>query len=515
MIIRKPYAFLIKNFKKVHGVLLLVSLYVLFKLFDMSKFIGDFMSFEVYDYFNDPITKHINILLYIAIGLLLIGCILLALLFKRKEKPWKIYLVPIIEYIGLILILAMISNFFNHFSNGISSTDLRLSRDLLFMLFIGSFVTSGIFVMRLLGIDLKKFDFASDDEFLELSEEDREEVELRVKIDKNIFIRFFNRVTRNLNYFYLEHKRLCNSVIVIIAVVLLGVIGKYLFITNRSYKEGDFYSANGYTIQINNSYFTDKNYRGDEISKTSNFVIVDLTMKNNASPRTIKLDNFHLKSGVSDYTSTGKNYEKEFQDLGQAYESVSELKRDESINIIIVFRVDKNLKKDSFSLFYQETGGNLRKIKLDLTDVSKIEDKGTLKLGEDMDLNIKTRKETISLDSYSFSPNINYTIRKCTSETCRTEKENYVASKGNTVMKIDFASINFEGKDMVDFSSDYGTINYIDNNKMEQSVEFKYPFKKIAFGKSIYTLVPEEVTQAESLEIVYVVRNEKYTYKLK
>ena len=68
---------------------------------------------------------------------------------------------------------------------------------------------------------------------------------------------------------------------------------------------------------------------------------------------------------------------------------------------------------------------------------------------------------------------------------------------------------------MVDFCADYGKINYIDNNKMEHSVEFKYPFQNQAIGKTLYTLVPDEVVKSETLEFVYVIRNEKYTYKLK
>ncbi|MBQ6497383.1 MAG: hypothetical protein IJI58_01555 [Bacilli bacterium] len=514
MIIRKPYAFLIKNFRKVHAVLLLISLYVLFKLLDVSSFISDFMSFGIYDYSNNPIGKHVTIFLHVAIFVLLVGSFFLVLLLKRKEKPWKIYLVPIIEYVALFLVLGMITSFFNHFNNGIATTDVRLSRDLLVILILGNFATIGIFGMRLLGMDINKFNFASDEEFLELAEEDREEVELRVKIDKNIFIRLYNRTVRNLNYFYLEHKRLCNSFFGIIGLVLLAVIAKTIFVTNKSYNEGDFYSANGYTIKINKSYFTDKDYKGEIISKDSNFVVVDLTITNNAESRIIKLDNFHLKTGVSDFTTTRKTYEKEFQDLGTTYNEKKELKREETAQIIIVFKVAKELNKDNFALFYQEGTGTLRKIKLNITDISEIKDKGIVKIGENLTLKLK-RKETISLDSYAFTDKVTYPIRKCNTEKCVIEKVSYNATKGNKVLKVDFASDNFEGKDMVDFCADYGKINYIDNNKMEHSVEFKYPFQNQAIGKTLYTLVPDEVVKSETLEFVYVIRNEKYTYKLK
>ncbi|MBR2678263.1 MAG: hypothetical protein IKE63_02480 [Bacilli bacterium] len=515
MIIRKPYAFLIKHFRKVHILLLIISLYVLYKVTNVSSFINDFMAFGTYDYFNDPITKHITIGLYIAIWLLVIIDVLLLLLLKRKEKPWKIYLVPVIEYIALFLILNMVTSFFKGFNNGVSTTDLRLSRDLLFMLTIGIFATIGIFVMRILGMDLNKFEFTKDEEFLELSEDDRDEVELRIKIDKNIFIRKYNKLVRVLKYFYLEHEVMCKALLGVFIIVIIGGLYKFAFITNKSYSEGEFYSANGYTIKVNNSYYTDKNYTGEIISKNSNFVVVDLTITNKSAPRTIYLENFHLKNGVADFVTTRKTYEKEFQDLGKTYDNVKKVKRDETLDMIIVFKVVKGLKQDNYSLYYQEKEGKLRKIKLNVSNISKIKDKGTLKLGESLVLKIKPKQEKISLDAYSFAKEISYTRRICNTEHCYTKKDNYVAEQGYSVLKIDFASINFEGKEMVDFSSDYGKINYIDNNKMEHSVAFKYPFNKKALGKSVYTLVPDEVAASETLSIVYVIRNEKYTYKLK
>ena len=95
----------------------------------------------------------------------------------------------------------------------------------------------------------------------------------------------------------------------------------YVFITNRSYSEGDIYRANGYTFRVNQVYYTDKDYKGQEIENDSSFVIVDLTMQNNASPRTIYLENFHIKNTDNDYVTTRKIYANEFQDLGVAYES--------------------------------------------------------------------------------------------------------------------------------------------------------------------------------------------------
>ena len=58
-----------------------------------------------------------------------------------------------------------------------------------------------------------------DDEFLELSEADREEMEIGLNVDKYTFIRGFKRVVRHLKYFYLEHRGICRAIIGIVGFI--------------------------------------------------------------------------------------------------------------------------------------------------------------------------------------------------------------------------------------------------------------------------------------------------------
>lgn len=515
MIVRKPYAFLIKNFKKIHIFLLLLSCYVAFKLFNVSNFVSDFMRFGIYDVYGNPVTNYITFLTLLSIMLLVIGSGALLLLLRHKNKPWKVYLVPIIEYLALFFVLCMIKSFFNGYSSDIETTDLRMSRDLLMLFLIAQLPAIGIFAMRVFGLDIQKFNFNSDQEFLELSEEDREEIEISIDVDKNTFKRFFKRLTRNLKYFYIEHKAICRGVILILILILGYNSYKYMFVTRKAYSEGELYSANGYTITINNSYYTNKSYNGTLISKKSNFIVIDLTLKNNSAPRKVKMDNFHVKNGASDFTTTQKVYAEEFQDLGTPYDSIKELKRDETVNLIVIYKVNKNLKKNRFVLYYQEEDGILRKIKLNLKDLSKIRETEALNLGDEISFKIKNKEQVIALDNYEISKDMSFTVRTCNTTRCGVDRQNYVAKDGYKVLKMEFASNGYEGKDMIDFSSDYGKIIYINSKNKETSLDFKYPFSKKATGKYIYALIPDEVEKSEKLEIVFTVRNEKYTYKLK
>ena len=60
MIIRKPYAFLIKNFKKVHIFLFALAIYIYFKTTQTYSFTREFIRLTSYDRYNEPITKYIT-----------------------------------------------------------------------------------------------------------------------------------------------------------------------------------------------------------------------------------------------------------------------------------------------------------------------------------------------------------------------------------------------------------------------------------------------------------------------
>lgn len=516
MIIRKPYAFLIKNFKKIHIFLLLLSLFVAYKLFSVSSFVNEFMSFGVYDPFNNPITKKISFLLNLALLLLIIGSFLLLLLLRHKKKPWKIYLVPIAEYLLLFLVLSMIKGFFTGYTNDIETTDLRLSRDLLLIFIVVQLPAIFIFAMRVFGLDMQKFNFNSDQEFLELSDADREEVEISINIDKYSFKRNFKKLYRNINYFYTEHKGICKVFLGIVFVVIIFNFYKILFVNNKTYKEGDLYYANGYSIKVNNSYFTNKDYNGNVISNKSNFVVLDLTIKNNNEPRKLNIDNFHLKNGVNDYTTTRKMYAKEFEDLGITYDSVKELRRDETLNMIIVYKVKKDLEKDRFVLFYQEFNdkSKLRKIKLNIKDVREIKEGAKLKLGEDFNINIYKRKDTISFNYYEFSNSITYVTHNCNSITCVSNNNELVVDDNFRILSIEFGSLEFEAKNMIDFLTKYGKIIYKDSEDKLRTLKYENPIKKNYYGKTIFIKVPKEVENSKEVMLLFTIRNKTYSYKL-
>ena len=515
MIIRKPYAFLIKNFRKIHIAMLILGIFVLYKLVGVSGFVIDYMRTGVYEAYSNPITNYITGFLMFSIFLICLGSGSLIFLLLYKKKPWKIYLVPFIEYLVLFFVLNMIKGFFAGYTYDVETTDLRMSRDLLMAFQFVQLPALGIFVMRIFGLDIQKFNFNMDKEFFELSEKDREEIEISLNVDHNSFIRLFKRLYRNICYIYEEHKLICRVIIGIICFSLLFSGLKFIFVTNRSYHQGSNYNVDGFTFKINNTYFTDKDYKGDIISNKSNFVVLDMTVTNNSAPQKINFEKFHLKNSSYDYTTTKRVYESEFKDLGQVYDSVKELRRGEQVNLIVVYKVANKLSKNRFVLYYQERDGRLRKINLKTKDISKIEDAGKYKLTENMVFTLNGKEQEVAIVNAKVSSTVNYTFKQCNTLKCDYLPNDYTADEYHKVMILDFSSSEFEGKDMIAFSSSYGIINYIDSEGKEESVEFNYPFTHIATGKTLYTLVPAELSDASKIELVYLIRNKKYIYKIK
>ena len=516
MIIRKPYAFLIKNFKRIHIFLLILSLYVGYKLIDVSRFVNKFMQTSEYSY-KDTITNHITLLMRFSVVLIIIGTVAILGLLLYKKKPWKVYLIPLVEYVSVLFVLGMIRGFFYKLglSGDIQTTDLRMSKDLLMIFTILQIPAIGIYVMRVFGLDIKKFNFNTDKEFFELSEKDREEFEVNVNIDKESFIRTWRKFVRNAKYFYEEHTLIC-KIVGIILIIFIGYSAfVYIFITNKVYHQGQNYNFSGYTMQVNDVYITDKNFSGEVVSPKSKFVIANITITNHGAARTLKMEKFHIKNGNYDYVTTRKTYAHDFQDLGTTLEDVKEIKRAETLKFIIIYKVNASLRNNRYTFFYQENSGFLRKFRIKVKDISKINDKGVVKLGKDMTFEMNGQEETISFDDYSISSDVDFSYRTCSSEKCIVSKNTYEAPSGYRILTLPFSSEEIEGKKMFDISRDYSKIKYIDSEGEEEVISFKYPFTKTALGKYVYSLVPEDLENAKEISIVYTIRTNRYVYKLK
>lgn len=518
MIIKKPYAFLIKNFRKIHIFLLVLCAYVYYKTMQTHSFVKDFLEFSTYDAYNDPISKYVTFFTYIILIFIIITSVIVLILLLHKKKPWKIYIIPVVNYSILLITFFATSNFFNTYTGQLNTATVRALRDILFIVTIPQYIFFLILFIRILGLDLKKFSFKTDQEFLELEESDREEVEININIDKESVKRGTKRLLRNINYVYQEHKTVIQAIVVLLLLITLYKSYTFIFVTNKAYKEGETLNNSGYEITVNNSYYTNKDYKGDTISEDYVFVIVDVTVKNVYNKRKINFNRFHLMNGIENYSPTSKSYETYFNDLGTAYDNKT-ISKNEEFNTLLIYKVSKELNKNKFVLYYQEFNydntSRLRKFKIKVNDVSTIKENKTKKLTESVPINIKNNEDEISFDNVEIKNSITYSKQLCYQNGCVIAKDNFTIENGYNILELEFSSEEMDGKDMIDFLAKYGKIDYIDNNGEGKVLKIENALGKAYTGKYAYIKVPQDILSAQEIRLTFTVRNNKYTYKVK
>lgn len=520
MVFRKPYALLIKHFKKIHIVLLVLCAFIFFKSMQLNSFLNEFINYLSYDPMVEPITKYASLLFYISIFVVIGISLSLLILLKKKEKPWKLYLVPVAGYIVTLFVFIWAQSYFASYDGELAKKTATTIAGILMVGTIPQYATFIILFIRITGLDINKFSFKNDEEFLELEQSDREEFEVNVNIDKYAFKRKYKKVLRLATYFYEEHKLFMNIVFTVVGVFFIYSVINF-GLAHRTIKETNTLSANGYEITVNKSYYTNKDKKGKVLEKDSSFVVLNLTVKNNSIERSLNTSNFHIVSGRHDYTFTNSTYSNDFNDIGKPY-SKRMFRKGETRTFAMIFKVDKKLNKDSFVLYYQEykSGSNvyLRKLKLKLDDKSKIENVDVKNVGEDLKVTYPNGDEkSFTIDSFDFETSVNYNIDSCDSnDRCRVTSKNYNAKDGYKILKIDFSSSDFEGKELIDFSTNYGKIKYKDNDNLTRSIDIVNALNdKDYLGKVIYIRVPNNIKESKSVTLIYVLRNKKYLYNIK
>lgn len=518
MVFRKPYAFFIKNFRKIHIILLILCSIIYSKSIQVSAFNKEFMTYLSYDAYYEPISKYLNIWLYLIIILTVIGFIIVMVILKRKEKPWKLYLIPTIEYIYLLTIFIYITNFYNNYDGSFATTTIRALNNFLSIGLVPQFVVFLILIIRIIGLDIKNFNFSNDKEFLELNQDDREEFEVSINFDKYSLKRNIKKILRNIKYFYQEHKFICYIFIFIISFLIVFRIYYYFGITHKVIEEDKVFNVNNYSMQINDSFYTDKDKAGNIIEKNSAFIILNITVLNNGQSREFNGNDFQIVNSNKTYTFQGQTYSEDFSDLGNSFPT-GKIKNGEKKNFALIFKVDKNLDYKKFVLYYQEYNRNtsfLRKIKLKLNNVMKIKENDKLNIGEELTINNFNDTSKFTFEKVEFGDSYNYNIESCNSDSSCSIITKNISPINQKIMYVEFSSLDYEGVDLLKFTTNYGKIIYVNDEGISKKIKpTSILVNQNYLGKYLYITVPNDIENSKSIEFIYTVRNNKYVYKIK
>jgi len=510
VILRKPYAFLIKHFRKINFILLLLAVFVIFQSLSILDFVNNYVDTSRY-LESSPITDYINKWFLGANLIIIVLSIVLIYLLKFKDKPIKTYVLIVVSYIFIFGVsIYSLSHFNNVLFKGYDKALALIVRDLNFIMSLPQYLIIILLLIRALGIDLKSFGFKNDKEFL-ITDRDNEEIEVEASFDFDKYKRMYNKFKKELYYFLIQHK--FRLIIAFFGVILIvcGLLYKYFMIDNRIYNIGQDFNSNNYVFNVSNAYITNRDYKGDIIREDKTFVILDINVKNTLGRvRNIDMEKFILYVGDK-YYIPNKSYNTYFSDLGNLYvnQKLDKYARD---NYYLIYEIDLPSSKDNFILKYQSVNldeSKLIRVKLRIRDISGYVTKGYHKINENMIINVNNDfSQSILINSYEIGDSYSYIYHSCYMDEC-TIKEGIANSKANK--KILYIKTS---EKLLDFIKKYGKIKYIVDGveyleNIDNSINTNYN------GNYLYLDVNERILNASNIQIVFTVRSYQYFYVLK
>lgn len=491
MIVRKPFAFLIKHFKAIHLFLLALLVYVCYKYNGIVSFLGNYIStgngkFDAVNYINySPI--------YVILGALVIMVIIYYLM-KYKDKPKKLYLFSIVGYLIIIVLFFVLFNYLKTFSNSIiNQRSLRLYRDISLMGLIFQYIIIINMAIRGLGFDIKKFNFSKDIQELNIDLTDNEEVELVMGFDTNKTKFRIRRSLREFKYFIRENILFTGlTLIVIVIVSWIGVL-KYLD-KNKVYKEGEYFGID-FNMSISGSYLTKENNLMKKLSIGNKSLLVVKFKIASDYEDVLNPDSFILNIYGKSYSPSNK-YCSSLADIGKCYNKIK-LTQEEK-EYIFIYIVEDDLLDKKMYLKYDYgylTNKNNSVIKVRLIPSNIDEDKTiSKKIGDTLEFD-KSILSGSKLKIEEYNTSDNYIIND---DITLTAREN------STIIRIKSSM----GMNLVE---KYGILRYTISD-----IEYTSVLKKI-YNDNVYNYyeVNNNIISSSNIKLLLEIRHNNYEYILK
>ena len=528
MIFRKPYAFLIKNFRLVHVLLALISVFVCYRTGILLDFFNDYLDkrISILGMYDAP-GQYLGIIVYFVAILVLAMCVTVLVLMKRKEKPSFLYILLSIFYavliVGFIFTSSTLSNMVS------TNVDIRVIsglKDFLTACYYMQYGTIVLIAIRATGFDIKKFDFGSDAKEIAISEEDNEEFDVALEFDTEDMKAKLRKRMRIIRYVYKENK-LVFFVFGFMLFASISIVGFNLYFNKEKvYAENEIFKSYSYELKVLDSYKAVTGYNNVEVLKDKGYIIVKLNLKNIVDEdRVFDINNARIRvDGKGVFLPVTNRYDY-FQDLGKPYHGAS-IDSDVSMTIMLVYELPKEYIYDElyFEYFKDELNGQYIYDKVKISPKEFGEERKVASYGASLNEELQFidsiyPNSNITINAIEIKNKYTYRYDWCVDGKCNTSTR-YLTAKNYegvalTVMKINY-SLNIDGDDIGydkgKFIENFGKIRYVSDGK-----EFVLPNKLTditPFYVDNYSFV--EVTQrlnyADKIYIDFRIRDKMYSY---
>jgi len=540
VIFRKPYALFIKYFRILHGVLSFLVFLLFFCSISLYRF------FRIYSVdFRSALTdfsasNYLNIFVFLELLLVIALFIIFLVVMIYKDKPKNVYIYGLLSFIYTLIF------YYLTYSTliGLSSTEVlevavsKAYRDFAMIAAILQFVNFYFVFVRAVGFDIKKFDFSSDLQKMDISEKDNEEIEVALDFDKNNLIRKVRFLFRNLKYYYFEHKFIINTVSSLSIVLLVC----YIYFSGRgyyqNYNQGRPFDASGFTMNVQDSYILDSDSSGDKLVSTKGdnagaVVVIRFQAKSfltkykfNSGLVLLKIGDFKYRPNLEHATLVN--------DIGEAY--VDQILTDEYETYLLAFEIPSKFARkkmqlrvnDSSSYVKGVNGAKNFYINLEPEDLRKSSNMGEFKLGDDVSFNDTILSSSyLKINSFDVGSKFKIDYKYCYRSDKCVDSYEYLSpsTTGNyfkTLLRLsgDFSvdkKLNISGIDnLLYFLNNFGYIHYKVNGEIvKKKIYSEYVKPSVAKTNDYFIEVPYDVKYSDQIFITFDIRGKNYKYVLK
>lgn len=530
MVLRRPYAFLIKHFKLFHIILTAITAYLLKSSITVLQFFTSYMTSNEVLYYEDFASQLFSKWMFaLPTFMLVIISIVLAVLI-RKKKPTLFYFVCIfMTIVTYVLFTISMDTVVQMESEIVGTQKIGLLRDFLTFNIILQGFTILINFIRGIGFDVKKFDFGKDLQELDSTDEDNEEVEVSINVDTNKINRKYRRGKRFFRYNYIEHQLAYNVAFVTVGVLFIGFISYLVFKEDEKFSMGSTFYTENYAVTLNNAYVTSTDYRGNIINEGKRYIVIEAEINTLLDEQV--LDPRNVQVVVNDHSLYHINkYAEEFFDLGtvytgekldfnpQTYLFVYELDTYAS-NMDITFRFAENYQNVKDRLDENHIDINIDVMDLDEIEIIDMEYK------EDLIVPITIFKDTkINVSSLAIGNKFKINYRKKIADGEYYDSIEYMVPKidenyDKGLLKInstfDINSKNGGISKFTTFMNKFAKISYNFNGE-DRSFIFKshVDSDKVVLKDNYYLEFKKEVLYSTDIYLEFRFRNKIYRYKI-
>ncbi len=534
MILRKPYAFFIKYFRVIN---LIMAVFMAVLLYRTLK-IGNYLTSYIKDYIMASdgfvLGQYVNFYIYLLTFFVIILSVSVLSVMIVKKKPKKLYIFNLAMYIVLLILYIVDYNVMFDIYDKV--LDVRISkalRDANYIIVAMQAISFIMTVIRATGFDIKGFDFNKDLQELEINVKDNEEFEVAVEFDQNKLKRGLRNKFRQVKYFYSDYKFFIN----IAAAALIAIIIFSAIITasmySKNYSQNKIFTASTLQFNIRNSYLTTTDLYGKTIADDYTLVVVNFDVRKlSDDKKKLNTGLITLKVGKKSYGQTTK-YNDYLTDIGVPY--TNQKLNNEFDNYILIFSIPnteakktKRLKiNDNISYVRGQMGAKNNYVKLKTIDLTKKEDLIQNKIKDEVSFSGSLLGETnLTINSYEVANKFKSEYEFCSKkDKCVTSYE-YITptATGNyfkTLLKLDGEfevdeNTNLEIGDMFYFVNEFASIYYqIDGVWHNHKINSQRIKPKMSINDVTYIEVNKDVEKADSIYLLFNVRNYTYKYVLK